>query len=65
MEWLRQEVMEKQRAERPIEDSCEEKTHYKCPCGYIFMTVYTNGRRMGNTPKYCERCGHAIDWSKT
>lgn len=23
-----QEAVEKQRAERPIEDSCEEKTHY-------------------------------------
>lgn len=32
---------------KPIEDSCEEKTHYKCKCGYIFLTKYSDGHRLG------------------
>lgn len=57
------ESMEMDVAMKPIEDSCEEKTHYKCKCGYIFLTKYSDGHRMGNKPNYCERCGQAIDWS--
>lgn len=56
------EARERQIWKKPIKDSCEEKTHYKCHCGYIFMTTYSDGYRMGNQPKYCERCGQAISW---
>lgn len=58
------ESMEMDVAMKPIEDSCEEKTHYKCKCGYIFLTKYSDGYRLGNKPNYCERCGQAIDWSE-
>lgn len=58
------ESMEMDVAMKPIEDSCEEKTHFKCECGYIFLTKYLDGHRFGNKPNYCERCGRAIDWSQ-
>ena len=56
--------MEMDIQKKPIENSCTEKTHYKCKCGYIFLTKYSDGYRLGNKPNYCERCGQAIDWSE-
>lgn len=58
------ESMEMDIQKKPIKDSCEEHTHYKCKCGHIFCTKYSDGYRIGNTPNYCERCGRAIDWSE-
>ncbi len=55
---------EKQTPRKPVEDRCAEHTHYKCKCGHIFCTKYSDGCRMGNTPDYCEKCGQAIDWSR-
>lgn len=57
------EAREKRGLKAPLLNGCEEKTHYKCQCGYIFLTIYANGHRVGNTPEFCERCGQAIDWS--
>lgn len=57
-------AVEKQKPKKPSESSCSEKTHYRCPnCGYIPLTVYANGYRLGNKPDFCEKCGKAIDWS--
>ena len=36
------ESMEMDVGMKPIEDSCEEKTHHKCKCGYIFLTKYSD-----------------------
>ena len=61
------ESMEMDVRTKPIEDSCEEKIHYKCKCGYIYiiyLTKYSDGHQIGNKPNYCERCGQAIDWSQ-
>lgn len=59
-------AVEKQKPMKPSESSCSEKTHYRCPnCGYIPLTVYANGYRLGNKPDFCEKCGKAIDWSDT
>lgn len=58
------ESMEMDVGIKSIEDSCEEKTHYMCKCGYIFLTKYSDGHRMGNKPNYCERCGQAINWGQ-
>lgn len=55
-------ALEKQMEKKPIENSCTEKTHYKCKCGYTFLTKYSDGYRIGNKPNYCERCGQAMDW---
>lgn len=57
-------ALEKQVKKKPIEQSTNEKTHYKCKCGYIFCTTYKDGYRMGNQPMYCEKCGQKTDWSK-
>lgn len=58
------EAVKKQILKKPDEKSSTEKTHYKCPvCGNIMLTVYADGYRLGNEPKYCEDCGQAIDWS--
>lgn len=56
------EVLEKQIPKKPIEQSTDEKTHFKCICGSIQKTVYKNGYRMGAERAYCDRCGQAIDW---
>lgn len=56
-------ALEKQIPKKSVKDSSEERTHYKCECGYIFYTKYSNGYKMGNTPDYCERCGQKLDWS--
>ena len=57
-------AVEKQKPMKPSESRCSEKTHYRCPnCGYIPLTVYANGYRLGNKPDFCEKCGKAIDWS--
>lgn len=59
------EAVEKQRAKRPEEQETAEKTRYKCPdCGFIMITIYADGYRLGNMPKHCEKCGQAIDWSE-
>ena len=60
-----QELKDRYTAKR-VDDSsaCMEKTHYKCPkCGDIKLTMYTDGNRLGNTPKYCNKCGQRLDWS--
>ncbi len=57
------EALKKQIPRKPVEQETDEKTHYKCECGYIMLTVYANGYRLGNQPKYCEKCGQKIDWS--
>ena len=57
-------AVEKRKPKKPSESRCSEKTHYRCPnCGYIPLTVYANGYRLGNKPDFCEKCGKAIDWS--
>lgn len=56
-------ALEKQVAKKPIQQSTDEKTHYKCVCGNISMTVYTDGIRQGYTPNYCPNCGQKLDWS--
>ena len=53
----------KQIPRKPVEQGTDRKTHYKCECGYIMLTVYANGYHLGNQPKYCEKCGQKIDWS--
>lgn len=59
------EALEKQVPKKPKEQGTGEKTHYKCPeCGWIPLTIYSDGYHLGNKPKYCERCGQAIDWSE-
>lgn len=61
-----QEAVERQKTKKPDDhSSCAEKTHYKCPeCGYIMLTVYASGYRLGNKTNHCEKCGQAIDWSE-
>ena len=59
-----QKALKKQIPMKPIEDSCAEKTNYVCSCGWIPITVWEDGYRLGNTPKYCERCGQELDWSE-
>lgn len=59
------EALEKQIPKKPKEQGTDEKTHYKCPeCGWIPLTIYSDGYHLGNKPKYCERCGQAIDWNE-
>lgn len=58
-------AVEKQIPKKPKEQGTDEKTHYKCPeCGWIPLTIYSDGYHLGNKPKYCERCGQAIDWNE-
>lgn len=57
-------ALEKQIPKKPVEQETDEKTHYKCECGYIMLTVYADGYRLGNQPKYCEKCGQKIDWGE-
>lgn len=57
------EAMEKQMAKKPFKNSCEEHTHYKCKCGYIFYTEYSDGFKMGCMHEYCPNCGQHIDWT--
>lgn len=55
---------EKQKAKKPSEQSCEEKTIFKCDnCGYIMKIKYSDGQVFGHTPNYCEQCGQKMDWS--
>lgn len=59
------EALEKRIPKKPKELGMDEKTHYKCPeCGWIPLTIYSDGCYLGNKPKYCERCGQAIDWNE-
>ena len=58
-------AVEKQIPKKPKEQGTDEKTHYKCPeCGWIPLTIYSDGCHLGNKPKYCEHCGQAIDWNE-
>lgn len=57
------ESVKKQIANQPIEKKSTEKIHYCCSnCGFIALTIYANGYRLGNQPKYCEKCGQAFEW---
>ena len=59
------EALEKQIPKKPKEKGTEEKIHYLCPvCNWIPITIYADGYRLGNQPKYCERCGQKLDWSE-
>lgn len=59
------EALEKQIPKKPKKKETTEKTHYLCPtCGYIPITIYADGYRLGNQPQYCEKCGQALDWSE-
>lgn len=56
---------DKQTAKKPSEQSCEEKTLFKCNnCGYIMKIKYSDGTVFGHSPNYCEQCGQKMDWSK-
>ena len=56
-------ALEKQIPKKPINQATDEKTHYKCECGSIHLTVYKkDGLHMGHKAKFCEWCGQAIDW---
>ena len=56
---------DKQTAKKPSEQSCEEKTLFKCNnCGYIMKVKYSDGTVFGHSPNYCEHCGQKMDWSK-
>lgn len=58
-------ALEKQIPKKPGEKESTEKTRYLCPnCEYNPITIYADGYRLGNKPKYCEKCGQAIDWSE-
>ena len=52
---------EKQQVKKLIQQSTDEKTHYKCVCGKILMTVYNDGFRWGSVPKHCVNCGQRIE----
>ena len=59
------EALGKQTPKKPIIQDTDEKTHYKCQCGSIHLTVYKrDGLHMGHESKFCEWCGQAIDWNK-
>ena len=59
------EALEKQIPKKPGEKESTEKTRYLCPnCEYNPITIYADGYRIGNQPKYCEKCGQALDWSE-
>lgn len=54
---------EKQKAKKPTEQTCEEKTLFKCyNCGYIMKIKYSDGQIFGHSPNYCEQCGQEMDW---
>ena len=59
------EALEKQIAKKVIKQSTDEKTHYKCNCGYIFKTVYNDGTTQThlNIGNYCHKCGQKLEWS--
>lgn len=58
-------AVEKQKTKKPLEQSCEEKTLFKCNnCGYIMKIKYSDGTVFGHSPNYCEQCGQKMDWSK-
>lgn len=58
------EGLEKQIAKKVIKQSTDEKTHYKCNCGYIFKTVYNDGTTQThlNIGNYCHKCGQKLNW---
>lgn len=57
-------AVEKQKEKKPSEQSCEEKTLFKCDnCGYIMKIKYSDGQIFGHSPSYCEQCGQKMDWS--
>ena len=56
------QAYQKQIPKKPIRQSTDEKTHFKCICGSIQKTVYKGGYRMGAEREYCPDCGQAIDW---
>ena len=58
-----QKALEKQTPRKPLEQSTDEKTYYKCICESIQKTAYKDGYQMGAERAYCDRCGQAIDWS--
>lgn len=59
-----QAAADKQKAKKPSEQSCEEKTLFKCRnCGYIMKTKYSDGPVFGHIQNYCEQCGQKMDWS--
>lgn len=57
-------ALEKQTPKKPIVQETDEKTHYKCECGSMHLTIYKrDGLHIGHEAKFCEWCGQAIDWS--
>lgn len=57
-------ALEKQIPRKPIIQSTDRKSHYKCICGIIQLTRYKDGYRMGAKREYCDRCGQKLDWSE-
>ena len=58
-------ALEKRMPMKPIIQATDEKTHHKCQCGSIHITVYKrDGLQMGHKAKFCEWCGQAIDWNE-
>ena len=58
------EALEMQVPKKPIDKSSNPKDWHimHCPaCGRIF---WNSGQCMHYQPKYCEKCGQAIDWSE-
>lgn len=57
-------AVEKQKAKKPLEQSCEETTIFKCSnCGSIMKVKYSDGSVFGHSQNYCEQCGQKMDWS--
>lgn len=55
---------DKQTAKKPSEQSCAERTLFKCGnCGYIMKIKYSDGQVFEHSPNYCEQCGQRMDWS--
>lgn len=55
------EALKKQMPFKPIEQSTDEKTHYKCACGTILKTEYKDGVVTGYIFKYCKYCGQRLE----
>lgn len=55
-------AVEKQKPKKPSEQSCAEKTLFKCGnCGYIMKIKYSDGQVCGHIPNYCEQCGQKME----
>lgn len=53
-------LTEKHISIEPIKQASDEKTHYKCKCGYILRTEYVDGHTIGVIPQYCGNCGQRL-----